>query len=955
MSYEFFSLSGRIPAEMIDETLCMADLQEQSRQFENLLSCLSSVFYRCEIAAPWKMLFASDGVQQVTGYEAHEFLEIPYAKLVVTADLAEMAHSIEKAIATRRHFDITYRIKHRSGGIRWVQERGTPVFDKNGKPMFLEGIIGDITDRRKHEIAGEAAQRDAELSNARLLRMLESTLDCVVKFDKDWNYTFCNSRAASELTCEGNAIELYPDVFATPLGKKIMRAAERQESLHSEGYLKRFGKWFEVYLSPDDDGLTLFFRDISDRKKAQRVLERKARTLQKTIDSIPHMVWITRPDGHHEHYNKLWYKFTGKSPGECDGTGWNQMFHPDDRERAWQIWNRSLATGEPYEIEYRLRHRSGEFRWVQGRAWAQRDNDGEIVRWYGTCTDIHDQVMTRDAMQESRSIQANIMESTTDCIKIIDPHGIILDMNKSGCLSLGLDDKEEVVGKSWASLWPEKGQKAVEQAIGLALQGKAARFTGFCPTAKNNPRWWDVAVSPIVDDNGKINKLLGVSRDITDLRESAEQLRTASETDELTGLPNRRAFNRQLRKIEAMAKSRGETVGLILLDLDHFKHVNDTLGHLAGDHLLRVLGKRLQSSMKDVGYVARLGGDEFAALVHPIRNEQELVSAATHFHGQIENPITYSGHCINGGMTIGCALYPRDATDLRGLLKCADAALNDLKAHGRGGIQIYTDQMLRNAEQSAKQLNLARQVVVKDMVEPHYQPKVRLEDRKLIGFEALLRWWCPSQGLQMPSSVAEAFKDYEMATKIGGLMQDRICADLAEWLRLGADVVPVSINASPVEFLRDDFSERLLGKVSRWNVPPHLIEIEVTEHVFLERGAHYVSRALNRLRSAGVRIALDDFGTGHSSLAHLRDLPVNTLKLDRSFVGTMLTDPEMEAIVRSISTLAPKLSLDVVAEGVETEDHVKALRQSGCKFGQGYLFGKAMCASEVSRKLSRAA
>lgn len=232
-------------------------------------------------------------------------------------------------------------------------------------------------------------------------------------------------------------------------------------------------------------------------------------------------------------------------------------------------------------------------------------------------------------------------------------------------------------------------------------------------------------------------------------------------------------------------------------------------------------------------------------------------------------------------------------------------------------------------------------------VEPYYQQKIDLTTGKIAGFEALLRWRHVTRGIQQPDTVAEAFKDYELATRIGELMQRRVFSDVRRWLDMGIPVGFVAINAAPVEFLRDDFAERLLGQMQEQKIPAHMIEVEVTEQVFFERGSEFVGRALRVLSHAGVRIALDDFGTGYSSLSHLRDYPVDVVKVDRSFIERVNLDPEVGAIVCAVIDLAKSLNLDVVAEGVETEEQSQFLIKRGCHLGQGFLFGKAVKAEQV--------
>ena len=300
-------------------------------------------------------------------------------------------------------------------------------------------------------------------------------------------------------------------------------------------------------------------------------------------------------------------------------------------------------------------------------------------------------------------------------------------------------------------------------------------------------------------------------------------------------------------------------------------------------------------------------------------------------------------------MSIGCALYPRDARDTSGLLKCADTALNDMKAGGRGGVRLFSREMHEAALQAVSQVNRARQIVRDNWVVPYYQPKVDIDTGAIVGFEALLRWNCPDEGVQLPSTVSEAFKDYELASKISDTMQTKVFTDMARWLANGVAVRPISINAAPVEFLRDDFAERMLRRLNHFHIPLHLVELEITEYVLGERGSEYVARALVKLKKAGVRIALDDFGTGHSSLTDLRDYPADCLKIDKSFVQRMTQERAILAIVKAMCQLGADLSLDIVAEGIETQEQRAVLMTAGCRIGQGFLFGRAVPADEAEK------
>lgn len=934
-------------------------LQESLRQFESLLSCVSGTFYRCELTAPWQTEFISPGIEAITGYDPGFFARTPYADIVVAEDMGPLQDVVDRAVERKEHFTARYRIRHRSGEIRWVAEHGRAVYDADGSPQFLEGFISDVTEMKNLELETDRIRNEIVRLNDRLSAILEAIPDGIMTVDANWVYTYANGNALRELGREEglvgkNSLEVFSSITQAPAWPAVESAAKERTPAHTEYFNPDLQKWYELFVVPDGDGITTFFRNITDRKELEATLVNQVNDLRTTLDSIPFMAWSALSDGVPDYFNQNWFEFTGLS---ADGAKYDpeefntSLFHPDDLHNVIRHWQRSVETGEDYEVEYRLRHRSGEYRWLLGRARALRDGDGKILRWYGTCTDIHERVLTEHRLRESLTVQANILDATTDCIKIMDVEGRLIEMNNPGLRAMAIADRGMVIGKPWPEFWPEKGKLAARNAVQKARKGKVARFTGFCPTTTGEPKWWDVVVTPMRDADGAINHLLCVSRDITGQRATAERLRIASEQDALTGLPNRRAFEKTLKRVTAAALRSGASVGLMLIDLDHFKHVNDTLGHLAGDHLLRVLANRLKACVTDTCFVARLGGDEFAVVIEGIREEKELLAAAGLVLSRMEAPVTFAGKLINGGLSIGCALFPRDAADGRGLFKHADTALYDLKAAGRGGIQMFSSQMTEAAERTASQLNLARRVIHEDAVEPYYQPKVRLATGEVVGLEALLRWWSPKKGIQPPSSVAEAFNDYELAAKIGTLMQRRVFGDMVEWLSAGLEPPVVSINAAPAEFLRDDFGERLLERLMEHGVPPALVEVEITEHVFQERRFEYVIRALQLLKRSGVRIALDDFGTGHSSLSHLRDFPVDVLKLDRSFISRMLDEPAMLAIVRAMAELGPSLAIDIVAEGVESLEQLRVLRDAGCGFGQGYLFGKAMDANEVARRL----
>lgn len=508
------------------------------------------------------------------------------------------------------------------------------------------------------------------------------------------------------------------------------------------------------------------------------------------------------------------------------------------------------------------------------------------------------------------------------------------------------EDELELVAHSWA--------KCVQSGEPFKVECRLRYRSG-------EYRWVVARAAPAKDESGRITGWYGTCTDVHDRvmaqralvesvageRRKSQQLKWASEHDALTALPNRRAFHDRLESAVRHTTDGSEPIGLMLVDLDHFKHVNDTLGHSAGDDLLKGIAERLRGSVRLGDSVARLGGDEFAIILQDVQSEDDLNLIGNAIATAIQAPMRLGRRVATPSASIGGAIYPRDAANADDLFKAADAALYALKRSGRGGFRLFRCHMLEEIKRAALQLGRAREVIAENSIVPFYQPKVKVRGASIVGFEALLRYRNVRGALELPETLEEAFKDYELAAKIGEMMQRRVACDIRSWIDRGLEFGHVSINAAPAEFLRDDYAERLLGILAQSQVSPQYIEVEVTEHAFIDRGPEYVARALNKLKEAGAKVSLDDFGTGHSSLSHMRDFPVDFVKIDKSFVQQMVEDEEIAALVAGVINLACSLGLNVVAEGVENAGQLQLLRSMGCHLAQGYLFGMPVEAARI--------
>ena len=563
-------------------------------------------------------------------------------------------------------------------------------------------------------------------------------------------------------------------------------------------------------------------------------------------------------------------------------------------------------------------------------------------------------------LRESEKLHRYIVNKSPDIVYILDKNGCFTFVNKRVETLLGYR-MSEILGKHYTELVHDDDLEKAQFKFNERRTGKRASINiELKLKCKNNDqhRNFDNRILPIeinsvgvysLQDSDKDNNFIGtygIARDITDRIEAEEIIRFQAYHDMLTRLPNRTLLQDRLKQAITYARRNNTNLSVMFLDLDRFKMINDTLGHLIGDHLLQAVAMRLRHCLREGDTLARLGGDEFTLLLPEVQSKDDAELIARKIIKSLKMPFKIDDHELFISTSIGISHYPEDGNTMESLIKHADIAMYSVKGNGKNGYQFYNDNMIDAYSKNLSLENDLRRALENNQFKIYYQPQINIETNEVVAMEALIRWQHPERGLITPSEFIALAEETRLIKKIGNWMIENACHELARWHAMGLDNIRIAINVSAIQLEQENFVSFVLNTLSKNGLDGKFLEIEITENTLMDDTDDGINK-LRELSTHNIKIAIDDFGTGYSSLNYLKCLPIDTLKIDQSFIRDMSKSEEDSSIIKAIIAMAHGLNLNIISEGVETEAQLKQLSEWRCKNMQGFLFGRPMPDNEA--------
>ena len=916
---------------------------------------------------------ANPAVAKLLGYESVDEL-MSTVKNVATdicADQDERAAYLKLLEDHGSALGFEGRLKRKDGSIVWISINGQRVFHPDGSASHNQGFVVDITERKRAEAAlRESAEslREAQRIGRLGSYVLElpagvwtssEVLDELFGIGADYDRTVAGWRALVHPDDREMMATYFADEIIGKRGEfdkeyRIIRPSDGAERwVHGIGRLD-----FDALGQPAK--MRGVIKDITERKQVEIQLRdseaRYRETFEQAAVGIAHALF----DGKFIMCNARFAEIVGYPPEEIAGLTIQQVTAPEDLAQSLASLQRMGTAETGYaNWEKRCVRKDGSLTWVRITASVQRDSAGRPLHYITVVEDINARKTAEErlaaaqgALQVSEKRYRTAFQTSLDSVTINRlADGMYIECNKAFLDATGYE-RHEVLGRTSLelNLWVDPRDR--NSFVDILRQSSTCRDLEVRLRKKNGESYWGLVSASLIEIDGELC-VLSVTRDISDAKAAAEQIRNLAFYDPLTGLPNRRLLLDRLQQLLTAGAHQGRMHALMLIDLDHFKTTNDTLGHQTGDLLLQEVARRLAKCVLEASTVARLVGDEFVVIIEDLSETAEdagsrAMTSAEMMLAAIAQPYLIAGHECRSTASIGITIFGDGSEGADGALQQAGIAMDQAKMEGSNTVRFFSPALQTAVNARAAMEADLRQAIDASQFVLYYQPQV--EGEHLIGAEALIRWNHPARGLLLPGEFIALAEQTGLILPLGDWVLETACKQIAAWAhqQQPADV-SVAVNISALQFRQPNFVEKVLTALERSGAAPQNLELELTESMLADSIEEVIAK-MTELKSHGLRFSLDDFGTGYSSLAYLKRLPLDQLKIDRSFVQDILADASSGAIAQTIISLSRAMGLPVIAEGIETEEQRDFLTRLGCHAFQGYLFGRPIAVNEFERR-----
>lgn len=676
-------------------------------------------------------------------------------------------------------------------------------------------------------------------------------------------------------------------------------------------------------------------------KEALRFSEERYRDLFENVNDLIQCIDGT---GHFIYVNNAWLNALGYKEEEVPDLKFFDILHPNCVDHCSTMLNCIMSGGDVQTVDIIFVTKDGREIKVEGNINSHWDN-GKFISTRAIFRDVTERKLFEEALMESEQRYKRLVEFSPDGLAV-HHEGNLVFVNPSLLKMVGAASLEEVLGKPVLDFIHKDYKQVVEGRMIQALEQEkpGALLEEKLIKIDNSTIDVEIASTPIIYQGEKA--VLVVVRDISERKKAESLIHKLAYHDTLTGLPNRRFFNEHFSYALAEASQKNKLTALMFIDLDELKNVNDSLGHAAGDELIKAFAARLKGLVRNDDIFSRWGGDEFTLVITELSDESFVVNTAERILEAFEQPFNIKGHDLYVTPSIGITIYPLDGIDQESIIKNADTAMYRAKELGGNNYQFYTREMNEKVLQNITLANSLRQALSNGEFEIFYQPIVNVDTAQIVGTEALLRWNNPQMGLVLPGEFIPIAEKTGLIIPIGEWVIRNACLQNKQWQEAGFPTIYVSINLSARQFRQPNLVEIISSIIKETRIDPRWLRLEITESTAV-KNVEFTIKTLQELKYLGIKIAIDDFGTGYSSLNYLKRFPLHTLKIDRAFVQDITNTPEDGAIASAIITLAQSLKLETIAEGVETIEQLNILRSKQCSKIQGYLFCRPLPALDI--------